>query len=324
MLSIDVALCADKNMEVSLHTCLLSMAANTSRKLRVHLFCKDFSALDAYRLRKSLSPYSTHCELVMQSLDERMFRGLPRLHGSDMIYWRLAIPQALPCDRLIYLDSDTIVALDIAQLFEESLDGYAIGAAGVGTVETALDCSYFNSLGMDLDAPYFNSGVLIIDSLRWRRENVSDRCLALAHKHKNHIKSHDQSVLNMVFHNRFRELPSFYNLHLYPMSSEIDPLRKGAIFHFIGSPKPWDLGGEFVHRNYSIFSSYLQRTELRHFKSYRNVGWRSLNRAFRLSRSYWRTSFGPPPGMDELNSARAPSRLTPSQEIDRLAVQLSP
>jgi lipopolysaccharide biosynthesis glycosyltransferase len=271
------------------------MVENTSYKLRVHLYCKGFSASDVSRLTKSLSPYSTHCEIVLQSLDERMFRDLPRLHGSNMIYWRLVIPQALACDRLIYLDSDTIVALDIAQLYEESLDGCTIGAAGVGTVGTALDSTYFNSLGMDLDAPYFNSGVLLIDSLRWRRENVSDRCLALAHKHKNHMKSHDQSVLNMVFYNHFRELPSFYNLHLYPISSEIGPLRKGAIFHFIGSPKPWDLGGEFVHRNYSIFSSYLQRTELRQFKSYRDVSWRSLSRAFRLLRSYWRVFLGPRP-----------------------------
>src|SRR5262249_39026254 len=107
-------------MEVSLHTCLLSMAANSSRKLRMHLYCKDFSASDANRVRKSLSPYSTHCEIVMQSLDERIFKGLPRLHGSNMTYWRLVIPQVLPCDRMIYLDCDTIVALDIAQLFEES------------------------------------------------------------------------------------------------------------------------------------------------------------------------------------------------------------
>src|SRR5262249_35188308 len=152
--------------------------------------------------------------------------------------------------------------------FEESLDRFTIGAAGVGTVETALDCTYFNSLGIDLAAPYFNPGVLLIDGLRWRRENLTDRCLTLAHKHKNHIKSHDQSILNMALHNQFRELPSFYNRHLYPMSSEIDPQRTGAIFHFIGSPKPWDLGGEFVHKNYSIFFNYLQRTEFRHFKSY--------------------------------------------------------
>jgi lipopolysaccharide biosynthesis glycosyltransferase len=228
----------------------------------------------------------------MQTLDERMFQTLPRLHGSNMNYWRLVIPQNLPCDRLIYLDSDMIVALDIAQLYEESLEGCTIGAAGVGTVKTALDCTYFNSLGIDLDAPYFNSGVLLIDNLRWRRENMTDRCLEVAHQHKNYIKSHDQSVLNMIFHNHFRELPSFYNLHLYPMSSQIDPLRKGAIFHFIGSPKPWDLGGEFLHGNYGIFSNYLQRTALRQFKSYTNIRWRALGRTFRLSRSYWRLLFG--------------------------------
>src|SRR5262249_25492292 len=134
---IDIVLCADKNMEVSLHTCLLSLAENTSRKLRVHLYCKGFSASDAYRLTKSLSLYSSNCEIVLQSLDERMFCDLPRLHGSNMTYWRLVIPQALPCDRLIYLDSDTLVALDIAQLYEESLNGCTIGAAGVGTVGTA-------------------------------------------------------------------------------------------------------------------------------------------------------------------------------------------
>jgi lipopolysaccharide biosynthesis glycosyltransferase len=268
------------------------MAANTSRKLRVHLFCKDFSAFDAYRLTKTLSLYSTHCELVMHSLDERMFRGLPRLHGSSMIYWRLLIPQALPCDRLIYLDSDTIVALDVAQLFEEPLDDYTIGVSGVGSVGTALDCAYFQSLGMDRNAPYFNSGVLLIDCLRWRHENVSDRCLALAHEHRDYIKSHDQSVLNMVFHQQFKILPKFYNLQLEPRSRPINSTYNGAILHFVGSPKPWDLGGEFVHSNYSIFSNYLKQTELRRFKSYRKVSWRSLKRALRLSRSYWRAFFG--------------------------------
>src|SRR5262249_21362377 len=97
----------------------------------------------------------------------------------------------------------------------------------------------------------------------------------------------DQTILNYVFYeNQFLELDSSYNHVLYPSYKPVIPSAAGEIFHFIGSPKPWDFLGEVLHTNYSLFEGVLSKTAFRSYKSYRGLTFGRARRTLRLARSY--------------------------------------
>jgi lipopolysaccharide biosynthesis glycosyltransferase len=136
-------------------------------------------------------------------------------------------------------------------------------------------------------AKYFNAGVLLLDLQQWRASGITKKCLEFAAKHLRDLIVADQTVLNWVFYeNQFFELDTNYNTALYPTSKTVEPIVAGKIFHFVGSPKPWDFLGEVLHTNYSFFESVLSKTALRSYKSYRGWTFSRARRTFRLGRSY--------------------------------------
>ena len=56
------------------------------------------------------------------------------------------------------------------------------------------------ALGFDSSAPYFSSAVLLLDCERWRREQLTDAAIRIAHHYGSALESADQDVLNILFH----------------------------------------------------------------------------------------------------------------------------
>jgi lipopolysaccharide biosynthesis glycosyltransferase len=97
--------------------------------------------------------------------------------------------------------------------------------------------------------------------------------------------------LNVVFHNDFVGVGPAFNHHLYPSAPPASLLRNDArVLHFVGSPKPWDPTGAFIHRNYWLWRYFYERTALAGRSPLRYA---SVRRAFRTLPSVcrsWRRS----------------------------------
>ena len=67
------------------------------------------------------------------------------------------------------------------------------------------------------DTPYFNSGVLVINLTRWRKENVGDRVIEYLRKYQPYVQLEDQEGLNAVLANDWGKLDPKWNLisHIY-------------------------------------------------------------------------------------------------------------
>jgi lipopolysaccharide biosynthesis glycosyltransferase len=143
-------------------------------------------------------------------------------------------------------------------------------------------------LGLDEEAKYFNCGVLLIDLQHWRALEITKKCFEFIEKYPRQLIVADQTVLNWVFYeSQFLELDSSYNIALYPTSKPVTPVSAASkIFHFVGSPKPWDFLGEILHSNYSFFEGVLSKTALRRYKSYRGLTFSRAKRTLRLGRAY--------------------------------------
>jgi lipopolysaccharide biosynthesis glycosyltransferase len=284
---IDVIVCGDRNIRVGVYATLATLVRATSAPLRVHFLYEGYSPGELDELRAIVPP--NQGIVLPVALERRRFAGLSALHGSPMTWARLMAPELVDADRAVYLDGDVIVNLDIRSLFDEPLDEAVIGVSNVGTVErSANEREFLVECGLAAGAPYFNAGVMLVDMRRWREKKLTDECLAFARRHVAKCLSYDQTALNWVLRDRFRELDARYNVPLYPDWRAEDVFGRAAIYHFVGSPKPWDIYGEWVHGSAWVLRRALSGTPLANYRAHRDLSFRKLVRTGRMARSYAR------------------------------------
>ena len=83
------------------------------------------------------------------------------------------IPNLINQERVLYLDADIIVNGSLADFYYSDLEG-----APVGVVKDycAWDNFSFPYLDANVSTNYFNSGVLLIDTVKWRENRRCQRC----------------------------------------------------------------------------------------------------------------------------------------------------
>ncbi len=285
---ISVGLCADKNVEIGLHVTLYSLMQSAQSPVKINLVCKGYQSTDIDKIHKTLLPFADRYQLNLIEFDEmELFGKFSGLHGNKFNFTKLVLAKLLPEDRIIYLDSDLCVRRDLQELFDTDLNGFTIGASAVETIADSLRSSFYQSIGMNKEAKYFNSGVMLMDLKQWRELDITAKCLAFANKYVDRLAFGDEAILNCIFHENFQVIDPSYNHPLYP-NSDLIKSNLNDIFHFVGSPKPFDFLGEWVHINFSMFHETLAQTNLRDYKSYRGLSIQRLKRTLRLVRSYYR------------------------------------
>jgi lipopolysaccharide biosynthesis glycosyltransferase len=284
--AVPVALCADRNILRGLHVTLSSMLKYSSAQLKMYLLHKGLTESDLRLLAQTCRAAGQEFQLIPISVSDEKFKGFRPLVGNLFAYAKLLVPECVPEARTICCDSDLIITLDIFRLYNEGLDGYALGASGLGSVEYAFERPFYSKLGMDLKAPVFNSGVLLLDLERWRKEGIADTCWQFGAKYSTYLVTADQTILNAVFYKNFAKLHPRYNQDLGPIAPLNNNDYRDRIYHFIGTPKPWDPFGSVFHRYYPIYAKYLAQTAMPPRRLTENLSWRAVSRSVRLARHY--------------------------------------
>ncbi len=118
---------------------------------------------------------------------------------TESVYLRLALPYALAADydRLLYLDCDLFIeGGDFSALLDLDLRGHAVGAVrdNIQWRWPARKPRQFKIFGWPT-APYFNSGVMLMDCAAYAAQDIVSRCVALGRKEKDRLIGHDQTVV---------------------------------------------------------------------------------------------------------------------------------
>lgn len=146
-----------------------------------------------------------------------------RDHVTGMTYVRLAVMDIFrEYEKVIYLDCDTVVNKDLAELFNTNLKNNYIAAvrdtvmAGWCNGLDAEQKKYNESvLNVDGRYDYFNGGVLLFNIVELKKVYTANNLLEMASSRK--WKWFDQEVLNIVCKNRvvFLEQNWNYMAHVY-------------------------------------------------------------------------------------------------------------
>ena len=160
-------------------------------------------------------------------------------HFSVAMFYRFFIPQIFSEDikKVIYLDSDIIVNLDIKKLWQNKLINEPLGVVpeilnGIQPEKTSV-CLCCRD-GFVAPEHYFNSGVLLMNLTVLRNEK--DSLLKGIEFRASHpeYKLYDQEILNYCFATRTLKLPVKYNCMVKDMPKRKENTVKQMIYHYAG------------------------------------------------------------------------------------------
>ena len=194
---------------------------NREEKVRAYIAVLDPSEENLAKLHQLEEEYP-NCEL-------RIIDGAPyveRMKSFRMIQYRKSYAPNLrlffdqyiddDVERLLYLDSDTIIVDSLSELFTMPLTGVG------GVVLDSLTSEYKKCLGYESDEPYFNSGVLLFDVREWERRHCAERLFRMLGD-TNYVHANpDQDYLNQLLHNEIQILGPQYNLQPHHMCLKND------------------------------------------------------------------------------------------------------
>lgn len=131
-------------------------------------------------------------------------------------YLRLFAPYVVDEDvkKLIYFDVDMIVRKDISELWNIDMQNYTMAA--VLDVGKTAGCKWggipnYKQLGIAEDAPYFNSGMMIINCERWKQEEIPTKVFDAMRNNIAFVNYADQYGLNVVFSGKWLQVDPLWN-----------------------------------------------------------------------------------------------------------------
>lgn len=194
-----------------------------------------------------------------------------RGHISIAAYYRLFLPEVLPPEvgKVVYLDSDVLVRRPIEDLAATELNGAPLAAV------MKPRAAEFKDVGLAAEKDYFNSGVLVIDTARWRDEGIRATALEYAYRHPDGRHGHDQPALNHALRGRWKRLALRWNQqfkffvhtagYLRLTRERLRRVRSDPfIIHYTTGSKPWHFANDHPWR--SAYYDVLDRTPF--------AGWR--------------------------------------------------
>lgn len=201
------------------------------------------------------------------------------IYLSKEMYLRLFIPEILQnYEKAIYIDCDTIVQKDVAELFDIDISQHYIGAArDFNSIVNALVGYekvkyYFKSiLKIENMNNYINSGVLLMNLVKLREIDITQKAFKILQTYKELLYP-DQDLLNLICIDNIKYLHPGWNFvfAINPMlvsnnrvlESGIEwtkGLSDQRIIHYISEIKPW------THPNMSygdIWWAYAKKTPI--------------------------------------------------------------
>lgn len=281
-----VAICSATNqMYVTGAAAALASAVLTAPEdvhCRVYLLDGGIRESSWRKLEKTMAGLGRSCELIRLRPDMGAYSGLPKDWGASvMTYARLALPQMVQEDRILYVDADLVVQADWTVLWECDL-GDAIVAAAMDVITKTLGAEHLNleKFHMDGADPYFQAGFLLMDLNKWRDFGVSEKVIAYIQENPDHARYWDQSALNVVLYKRWKLIDRGWNTPAWWADQGTEGCGNDApVLHFVGPRKPW-VYGHHKSGSAKVFFRWLDRTD---WKGWRPSGFRF---ACRLASSY--------------------------------------
>ena len=191
-----------------------SLCSNNKRaeEIVVYIVEDKISEINKNRLRSITDKYERDLVFIKMPTQEEVYPGVKVNLGRT--YARMALGEILPIsvDRILSLDSDTLVMDDIQEMYNTVFANDEYVAGVYDCVGSAIQDGVLHG-GMDL--MYCNAGMFLIDLKKWRELGVGSKLLESVHVNTDgkHIMYFlEQDLMNLTFYGHLKLLHPRYNL----------------------------------------------------------------------------------------------------------------
>ncbi|HJJ05034.1 MAG TPA: 1-acyl-sn-glycerol-3-phosphate acyltransferase [Clostridiaceae bacterium] len=205
--------------------------------------------------RENIDIEFVNLNCYVEKVKDKLFT---RDYYTNTTYFRLFIPELYPqYEKALYLDSDTVVLADIAELYNTDIGENLVAAAQEGVIQNIKVYQDYveKVVGVASYKRFFNAGVLLMNLNELRRFQFQDKILYLLSTVKYSVIQ-DEDYLNRMCKGRVKFVDSTWN----KMPIDIDNVKIEDIklIHFNYVYKPWHFDNVLYGE---IFWEYAQKTE---------------------------------------------------------------
>ena len=253
-------------------TTILSMFENTASEVTVHILCNDTVTDDikdkfftlAERYNQIIKFYDV--EKICADKIAQIIQLIPKIVNSRFTiatFYRFFVSDVLPqeIEKVIYLDSDIVVNLDINELWQYELGDKVLAvipnAFNKGSRSNDLLCEEGIVKGND----YFNAGVLMINLKLFSHEGATLlNGTKFINENPRHSVAFDQSILNYCFSTRTLKLPVKFNRLAKWARHFKESQAEKMIYHFNSHDSIKGLGTDMSDPFNRLWMSYYIKT----------------------------------------------------------------
>ena len=218
-----------------------SIMENADRSRKYHIYILHMGITEATQA-KVLAMADEEFAIDFVDVTDKMRSIADKLpirdYYSKTTYFRLFIPDMFPQYRkALYIDSDTIVVGNIAELYDHKLGKLYAGVCPDRVVaQTDILGDYVEKVLGVKRARYFNAGVMLMNCSQFRENHLLDEFLEMLHIYL-FVVAQDQDYLNLICKNQVLYMEPKWNAQVF--GELACPEEEVGLFHFNMAAKPW-------------------------------------------------------------------------------------
>lgn len=216
--AVNIAMALDEGYLYPTVVSMTSMLENKNEKSEYHYYIMhpgDFSERSK-EILKSLERKYPNCVVNLINMENK-FKTARQGHVTTPAYYRLALSDILPTDedRVIWLDGDTIIFKDLTEMFNLDMTGYCYK----GFLDYPYHLHELDAFGIK-SRDYICSGVMLLNLEELRKNDAVSRYEKFIEKNNAKLSCHDQTTINVMFHDKIGILPAKYGLFNFHTKQE--------------------------------------------------------------------------------------------------------
>ena len=226
--------------------------SNKDTKFDVYILHRELDIEDKNIIESGLDLNKFNIKMI--KIDEEEVKNFPQYQKRypKEIYFRLFATKYLPenLDKILYLDSDTLVINKLDELYNMDFEGnFYIATTHVKKILRKINEV---RLRIDDDVPYINTGVLLINLKELRKIDVQKEVCEFVENNSKKLMLPDQDIITALYGEKIKIVDALkYNLgdrdlNIYNLNHIKNPIglkwvkENTVIIHYYGRNKPWN------------------------------------------------------------------------------------
>lgn len=222
-------------------------------EINVYFIAKDVSEQSLLLLKNLTEQYQRKLIVIpFEKICKRLKNSTLGRH-IETVYAKLFFAQIEKIDKILYIDSDTIINDSLEELWKIDISDYLVAGVETFTVDVKV------KLGLDRKDKFINDGVALLNLEQFRKQNIENEFVkSIAHFNGNPPLL-SEGIINLVCKGKILSLHPKYNLlsglldykknvftnidDYYSEETIKEAINKPVIIHYLSAffNRPWNL-----------------------------------------------------------------------------------